>query len=138
MRETWFMGGKKMKQNVASKKREITAKRIIKAVEKAHGLVGLAADMAGIHRNTVSKYIRDFPSVAEAVEDAREKLYDTVESKLYERIEAGDLTAIIFFLKTRCKHRGYTEKQIETPQEMIIKVEYADDIKRDESHNNQS
>jgi len=121
-----------MKQNIASKKRELTAKRIIKALEKAHGLVGLAADIAGIHRNTVSKYIRDFPSVAESVEDARERLYDTVESKLYERIEAGDLTAIIFFLKTRCKHRGYSEKQIETPQEMIIRVEYEDGLKQAE------
>ncbi len=133
MRETWFMGRKEMKQNVASKKRELTAKRIIKAVEKAHGLVGLAADMAGIHRNTVSKYIREFPTVAEAVEDARERLYDTVESKLYERIEAGDLTAIIFFLKTRCKDRGYTEKQdIDTPKEVTIRVEYEDGIKQAE------
>jgi len=122
-----------MKQNVASKKRELTAKRIIKALEKAHGLVGLAADMAGIHRNTVSKYIREFPSVAEAVDYARERLYDTVESKLYERIEAGDLTAIIFFLKTRCKHRGYSEKQdIDTPKEVTIRVEYEDGIKQAE------
>ena len=127
-----------MKQNVASKKREQTAKRIIKAIEKAHGLIGLAADMAGIHRNTVSKYIREFPSVTEAVEDARERLYDTVESKLYERIEAGDLTAIIFFLKTRCKHRGYSEKDIEKPQEMTINVVYEDGVKQAESHYKQS
>ena len=119
-----------MKQNVASKKRELTAKRIIKALEKAHGLVGLAADIAGVHRNTVSKYIRDFPFVAEAVEDARETLYDTVESKLYERIEAGDLTAIIFFLKTRCKHRGYSEKQIETPQDLTFRIVYDDELKQ--------
>jgi len=125
-----------MKQNVASKKRELTAKRIIKALEKAHGLVGLAADMAGIHRNTVTKYIKEFPAVAEAVEDARERLYDTVESKLYERIEAGDLTAIIFFLKTRCKDRGYSEKQIETPKDLTFRVVYDDEIKRDESRHN--
>jgi len=121
-----------MKQNIASKKREQTAKRIIKALEKAHGLVGLAADFAGIHRNTVSKYIREFPSVAEAVEDARERLYDTVESKLYERIEAGDLTAIIFFLKTRCKHRGYTEKQIEKAKDVTFRVVYDDEVKQAE------
>ena len=81
-----------------------------------------------MHRNTVSRYIREFPEVKEAAEDAQEQLYDMVESKLYEKIEAGDLTAIIFFLKTRCKHRGYVEKpEIETPKDVIIRVEYADD-----------
>lgn len=116
-----------MKQKATSKKRDMTAKRIIKALEETHGLIGLAADTAGVHRSTVSRYIREFPSVAEAADDAQEQLYDMVESKLFEKIEAGDLTAIIFFLKTRCKHRGYIEKQeIEFPKDIVIRVVYDD------------
>ncbi len=78
------------------------------------------------------KIYSKFPSVAETLDDARERLCDTVESKLYERIEAGDLTAIIFFLKTRCKHRGYTEKQIETPKDLTFRIVYDDELKQAE------
>lgn len=118
--------------NVASKKRDETAMKIIEAVHKSNGLIIDIASKVHLNRNTVTKYINEFPAVAEAVEDAREKLYDTVESKLYERIEAGDLTAIIFFLKTRCKHRGYTEKQIHTSEPVTIRVVYDDELKQAE------
>jgi hypothetical protein len=118
---------------VASKKRDETAKKIIAATHKSNGLIIDIASKAHLNRNTVTKYMNEFPAVAEAVEDAREELYDTVESKLYERIEAGDLTAIIFFLKTRCKHRGYSEKQqIEAPQEVTFRVVYDDELKQGE------
>ena len=120
---------KKKAANVASKKRAQTAKRIIEAIEKSHGFISLTADIAGVHRRTVERYVKDFPSVAEAIQDARENLFDTVESKLYEKIMSGDLTAIIFFLKTRCKHRGYTEKQIETPKDVTFRVVYDDELK---------
>ena len=122
---------------VASKKRDETAIKIIAAAHKSNGLIMDIASKAHLNRNTVTKYIKEFPAVAEAVEDAKEKLYDTVESKLYERIEASDLTAIIFFLKTRCKHRGYSEKQIETPKDITFRVVYDDEIKQDESRHNQ-
>jgi len=114
---------------VASKKREETAMKIIEAAYNSNGLIIDIASKAHLNRNTVTIYMNEFPAVAEAVEDARERLYDTVESKLYERIEAGDLTAIIFFLKTRCKDRGYSEKLIEKPQEMTINVVYEDGVK---------
>ena len=117
---------------VASKKRDETAMKIIEAAYNSNGLIIDIASKAHLNRNTVTIYMNEFPAVAEAVEDAKERLYDTVESKLYERIEAGDLTAIIFFLKTRCKDRGYTEKHIETPKDITINVVYEDGVKQAE------
>ena len=46
----------------------------------------------------------------EVLSDAREDALDLAESKLMEAIRNGNLTAIIFFLKTRGKSRGYSER----------------------------
>ena len=42
--------------------------------------------------------------------EAREDTLDFVESKLMKAIDDGNVTAMIFFLKTRGKSRGYSER----------------------------
>lgn len=116
--------------NARPKKKEATAERIIKAIHEADGLITIAAAKAHVNPCTVHRYIKDNPEVAKAVEDAKEKLYDTVESNLFSKIKAGDLGAIIFFLKTQCKHRGYIEKQeIDLPKDITLRVVYEDGSK---------
>ena len=90
--------------------RETTTKRIIKAVEESQGLLTLAAKKAGISYTTIQRYRRDNPTVAQAIEEARERTLDFAEGKLMENIRNGDNTAIIFYLKTQGKHRGYVER----------------------------
>jgi hypothetical protein len=46
----------------------------------------------------------------DAQTQAREALLDLAESQLYKKIEEGDLTSIIFALKTIGKSRGYVER----------------------------
>jgi len=48
---------------------------------------------------------------SEAADDVSEILLDFAEAKLYDQIKNGNTTAIIFFLKTRGKKRGYVERQ---------------------------
>lgn len=96
--------------NGVSKKREHTAERIIEAIRKSQGLLTLASKSSGIGYRTIVQYVADFPSVKEAAIEARERMIDFAESKLYQNIKSGDNTAIIFYLKTQAKHRGYIER----------------------------
>jgi len=96
--------------NGVSKKREHTAERIIHALGESQGLLTLAAKRSGIGYRTIVQYVADFPSVKEAAIEAKEHMIDFAESKLYQNIKEGDNTAIIFYLKTQAKHRGYIER----------------------------
>ena len=97
--------------NGLSKKRENTAERIIKALGETQGLLTMAARKAGVSYTTVKRYAAEFPSVKQAVQDAKESMLDFAEGKLYQKIKAGDNTAILFYLKTQGKSRGYIERQ---------------------------
>jgi len=97
--------------NGNSKKREQTAQHIIEAIGKAAGLLTVAAKNSGISYTTVNRYVHDFPSVAQAVHQAKERMLDFAEGKLYEKIKGGDNICILFYLKTQGKARGYIERQ---------------------------
>lgn len=113
--------------NSISKKKQATLERILQAARSSDGLIMNIAKKAKLDRSSIHNYIKEFPEVATAIEEAKEKLYDTVESKLFEKIKAGDMTAIIFFAKTKMKHRGYIEKQeIEFPKDITLRVVYDD------------
>ncbi len=94
-----------------SKKRDQTAARIIGAVKEYKGLLTLAAVKAGVNYKTLWRYTQDYPSVAEAVKESKEFMLDVAEGKLFKAIQDGNMTAIIFFLKTKGKSRGYIERQ---------------------------
>jgi len=98
-------------KNGNGKKREQTAARIIKALKETRGLLTMAAAKSGVGYRTVCRYVAEYPTVRAAAQDAKEAMLDFAEGKLYTKIKAGDNTAIIFYLKTQGKSRGYIEKQ---------------------------
>ncbi len=88
----------------------LTAKQYCDALREAQGLVSIAARRLGVTRGAVQAAMNKHPSVRLARDDAKAKLVDLAEGKLYKRINDEDMTAIIFFLKTQAKDRGYIEK----------------------------
>jgi hypothetical protein len=111
--------------NGNGKKREETAARIIKALKETNGLLTMAASKSGIGYRTVCRYVAEFPSVKEAAREAKEAMLDFAEGKLHQNIKAGDNTAIIFYLKTQGKARGYIEKtEISNPPGESWRVEH--------------
>lgn len=61
-------------------------------------------------RSSISGRMKRNPKLKEAADRGVEKLLDLGEVKLFEAVQKGNMTAIIFFLKCRGKKRGYIEK----------------------------
>lgn len=118
---------------------------ILEELEKQNGIVTIACKNTGLPRSTFYNWATSDPEFKAAVDEIQEVAIDYVESKLMEKItgiwqETGKKddegepivykvppsdTAIIFFLKTKGKKRGYIERQeIGTSGEQTVKVEF--------------
>lgn len=64
----------------------------------------------GISRQTYYRWMESDEKFRKAVKDEQEGLLDFAESKLFNLINDKHPTAIIFFLKTKGRHRGYIER----------------------------
>ena len=87
-----------------------TEEQVAQAVMDAGGILTTAAQKLGCASCTVYEYLNRYPSLKDVLTEARESTLDFVESKLMKAIDDGNLTAIIFLLKTRGKSRGYSER----------------------------
>jgi hypothetical protein len=88
----------------------ISASKAIKAIEGSGGFVTQIAKRLDCSRKHFYSLMDKYPTVREALEDEREKLKDMTEGELLKKIRGGNMTAIIFYLKTQAKDRGYVER----------------------------
>lgn len=88
-----------------------TKQEVIEALEASNGLVSLAADRLNITPEAIYKRMKTDPDIAEVMQTARNRQLDFAESQLFKAIANGELTAMIFYLKTIGKQRGYVERQ---------------------------
>ena len=87
----------------------------LKALGANHGNISVACKASNVGRSTIYDWKKKDAEFEQSMSDIKEGLIDLAESKLLEKIRAGHLTAVIFFLKTQGKARGYIESQhIET------------------------
>lgn len=108
---------------------DINKKAMIAALEKSLGVVKTACATVGISRQTHYRWLEEDPEYKQATEDIGEDAIDFVESQLFEKIKGITVsnseddqgkpkvytvppsdTAIIFYLKTKGKKRGYIER----------------------------
>ena len=104
-------------------------KEILSALEVKFGIVSEACRSIGFSRSTFYDWLNTDPVFKKAVEEITEVALDYVEGKLFEKItgvehvtgvdrNGEDIiyslppsdTAIIFYLKTKGKKRGYIER----------------------------
>jgi len=99
-------------------------KEILEALEEHKGIVSSACASIGLARSTYYDWLKSDEVFKAAVDEIQEVAIDFVESKLMQKINGvftsgkdGEVydnppsdTAIIFYLKTKGKKRGYIEK----------------------------
>jgi hypothetical protein len=88
-----------------------TAAQVIEAIRESRGFVSTISKRLGCERTYVYRLIEKYPTAKEALENEREGNKDFAEGKLMQQIDAGNITAIIFYLKCQGKDRGYIERQ---------------------------
>lgn len=89
---------------------DIKKKLILEALEKSMGIITTACKEVGISRQYFYELYNKDSKFAEAVDALDNYVIDFAESKLHQKINEGDTTAIIFYLKTKGKKRGYIER----------------------------
>lgn len=85
--------------------------KVTSLIHSTHGNLSEVARIMGVNRSTIYEWIKREPSIAEAVDEARERAIDIAEASLTKQIAEGNTAATIFMLKTRGKSRGYVERQ---------------------------
>lgn len=83
---------------------------MLEALKKTLGVVARACKAVDLERKTHHNWLRDDPDYAAAVADIQEEALDFVEGQLLRKVGDMDTTAIIFYLKTKGKARGYVER----------------------------
>lgn len=101
----------KEKKQEDSRNKPIPFDVVAKAYKANAGNLSLTAEALGIDRSTLWEWRKKFPELEQMLNDYDESLGDLAESKLMMAINEGNLTAIIFYLKTKHKGRGYIEGQ---------------------------
>lgn len=95
----------------------------LKALENGMGIVSNAIEACNIPRAKYLVWYNNDDEFAKMVTQIQEKQIDFVESKLLEKINNGDTQAILFYLKTKGKERGYSEKQqIDDNKNVVINI----------------
>jgi hypothetical protein len=64
-----------------------------------------------IQRRSFNRWRECDPEFERACQDVQEEIYDEAEVLLQKKMRENDTTSLIFFLKTKCKQRGYVEKK---------------------------
>lgn len=91
-------------------KKKIPFETIARVYEKKAGNLASTASALNIDRTTLWKMRKENPMLEERLKAIDEGLIDFAESKLLKAINEGNITGIIFFLKTKGKNRGYVER----------------------------
>jgi hypothetical protein len=86
-----------------------TIEQIKDTLEKCAGYQNKAARAMGVSAAWLSMKINSTPELKELRDELMELKIDVAEETLEQRIKDKSDTALIFFLRTKARHRGYSQ-----------------------------
>lgn len=104
---------KQRKERKYSKKRQEEMKlKVLELLASRFGIIRTCLKEAGISTTLYYKWLREDEVFSDKVDDIMEQTKDKVELKLFKLISEDHPSSVHFYLKTKCKDRGYVDKQI--------------------------
>lgn len=97
--------------------------KFIENLKQCGGIIYVACEQSRISRATYYRWYKADQEFAEKVDEVMEAQIDHVESKLMSLINSGDNTSTIFYLKTKGKKRGWSEKVPQEQSAVVAPVE---------------
>lgn len=96
------------KERLSTRQKKVA---MLETLKKSYGItVASACEEVGISRKTYYEWLKKDAKFKEAVENMEESVLDLAEASLVKSIQEQNITATIFYLKTKGKNRGYIEQ----------------------------
>ena len=95
------------KAGAKSGRRKLTIAAAEKALRDAHGMITHAARFAGVHYETMRKFVDENPSLQTLLEDLEREKLDEAEIAVVELLKSRDPGTVRWFLGTKRRERGY-------------------------------
>ncbi len=92
-------------------KLKITAEQVQEQLSRFNGNLTAVAAFLKVNRQTVYARIQENEWLEDALHEEREKNLDELEAEIYSQAKNGNITALIFTLKTQGRARGWEENR---------------------------
>jgi len=93
-----------------SRRKIPSSQALATVLRETDGNMARAAVRFHCSRTCVWRYVDSHPELRELTDELQETFKDEAESQLFRLIREGNPAAVIFYLKTKCRDRGYSER----------------------------
>jgi len=88
----------------------MTEEIVLDAINNSGGIMSTISKRIGVGWSTAKAWCEHWESTRQALQDEVEKTIDVAEGTILNSIHGGDVQAAKWYLSTKGKYRGYSEK----------------------------
>lgn len=89
---------------------KFTIAQVVQALQNSAGINAGAAAQLKCSGSTIARYRAAYPEIETAVAEIEEDTLDLAETQLVKKLQDGSLAAILYYLSTKGKARGWVKR----------------------------